>query len=156
VTDDDQLADRLLAMWETLDPPPAGLADRVLFGLELASLDAGLLSFTGELELAGARAAAGGEDRARTITFGSDAVSVMLTLSGCASGAHRIDGWIIPSGALRVELRTARASRTAVADDTGRFAFDDVAAGLVQVVVHPTDGAVPVLAKPLVTTPFKL
>jgi hypothetical protein len=58
----------------------------------------------------------------------------------------RIDGRLAPAAQLRVELRSAGTapdapptSEIVVSDDAGRFAFDAVDHGLVQLVVHPID-----------------
>jgi hypothetical protein len=140
--------DTLRLMWTERDPVPADLAERVSVALAVSDLDAELLELVeGMLSPAGAR----GEDRTRTVTFSSDTLSVMVTIDHGPGGA-RLDGWVADGGGLRVELRSGSASRDVVTDEDGRFAFDAVPAGLVRLVVHPTDGAALVLARP-VTTP---
>jgi hypothetical protein len=138
----------LRLMWTERDPMPDDLADRVSVALAVADLDAELLELVeGALTGAGAR----GEDRTRTVTFSNETVSVMVTIDHGAGGA-RLDGWVTEGGGLRVELRTGPTSRDTVADEDGRFAFDGVPAGLVRLVLHPTDGAALRLGRP-VTTP---
>ena len=146
--------DTLRLMWSERDPVPAGLADRVSAALAVdsavrlavADLDAELLELVEDLSLSGAR----GEDRARTVTFSSDTVSVMVTIDDGPRGA-RLDGWIGDGGGLRVELRAAGGSRDTVADEDGRFAFDAVPPGVVRLVVHPTGTAALRLARAVVT-----
>ncbi len=147
MTDDDvALQGTLRRMWESVDPVPADLADRALFLLQLENLEAELLRMT-EVDLAGAR----GEETARTITFDSDHVAVMVTLSGPAVGPRRIDGWITPPAALRVEARTRSGSTQTVSDDSGRFSFPELQPSLVQLVLHPTEGSSVELPRPVVT-----
>jgi hypothetical protein len=155
------LAD-LRVMWEELDPAPPDLASRALFRLEVESvfdtgdLDAELMSLEGPLALAGAR----GAETASSITFSSTSLTVMITVSPALSPATaerlRLDGWIAPSAALRMELRTTAGVAEACADDDGRFVFPDVPAGLVQLTIHPTDGAAINLAGPVRTPAVEL
>lgn len=146
VSDTDWL-ETLRLMWTERDPVPADLADRVSVALAVADLDAELLELVeGALSGTGAR----GEDRTRTVTFSSETVSVMMTIDHGAAGA-RLDGWVTDGGGLRVELRTGASSRDTVADEDGRFAFDGVPAGLVRLVLHPTDGARLRLGRPVAT-----
>jgi hypothetical protein len=149
---DAEWLETLRLMWTEHDPVPADLADRVSVALATVDLDAELLELVeGLLSTAGAR----GEDRTRTVTFSSETVSVMVTIDAGPGGA-RLDGWIADGGGLRVELRTGQptgtVSRDVVTDEDGRFAFERVPAGVVRLVVHPTDGAALLLARP-VTTP---
>jgi hypothetical protein len=145
---DDALLGRLRRMWEASDPVPDDLAERVVFAVGLDNVEFELLRLHEVLEPAGAR----GPENARTVTFGSDSLSVMVTLSA----EHRIDGWIAPGAALRVELRTSRGVQETVADPTGRFALTDVPSGLVQLVIHPTEGASVALTRPVVTPALQL
>lgn len=136
----------LRLMWSERDPVPAGLADRVSVALAVADLDAELLELVEDLAVTGAR----GEDRARTVTFSSDTVSVMVTIDDGPRGA-RLDGWIGDGGGLRVELRGPDGSRDTVADEDGRFAFEAVPSGVVRLVLHPTGTAALRLARAVVT-----
>jgi hypothetical protein len=152
------LAD-LRTMWQECDPEPADLAERVLFALSLEDAEFELLTLQESVGLTGARSAkhaeARGTETARSVTFGSESLTVMITLS-IQEHQHRIDGWIVPSAALRVELRTSRGPKETTADPTGRFSIDDVPAGLMQLVIHPTEGAVVTLARPVVTPALQL
>jgi hypothetical protein len=149
-TEERTLLAQLRRMWETVDPPPADLAARTLFRLameDLDSIEVELMSLQQELSVAGARA----PETASTITFASESLTVMITVSPSGVEHHRLDGWIAPSAALRVELRTATGVRDGAADIDGRFAFTEVPAGPIQLVIHPTDGATVRLARPVVT-----
>src|SRR5882724_5413661 len=118
---DGALTRRLRRMWEAVDPPAADLADRMLFVLELEDLEFEMLRPQEMLQPAGAR----GHESASTVTFTSDSLSVMVTLPGSSPGSHRLDGYIVPAAALRVELRAQHGCQHTVADPTGRFAFPD-------------------------------
>jgi hypothetical protein len=142
---------QLREMWEAADPAPADLAERMIFTLQLENLEFELLRLHDVLEPVGAR----GHETARTVTFGSDSLTVMVSMSGSGRPPHRVDGWIA-AAALRVELRTARGTRETTADVDGRFAFTEVPAGLIQLVLHPTPGADLTLARPVVTPAIQL
>jgi hypothetical protein len=149
-TEERSLLAQLRRMWETVDPPPPDLAARSLLRLameDLESLEVELMSLQQELSPAGAR----GPETASTITFASESLTVMITVSPSGVEHHRLDGWIAPSAALRLELRTATGVRDGLADIDGRFAFTEVPAGLIQLVIHPTDGASVRLSRPVVT-----
>jgi len=142
----------LREMWEAADPAPVDLAERMIFTLQLENLEFELLRLHDVLEPVGAR----GHETARTVTFGSDSLTVMVSMSGSGRPPHRVDGWIAPAAALRVELRTARGTRETTADVDGRFAFTEVPAGLIRLVLYPTAGAGVTLARPVVTPAVQL
>jgi hypothetical protein len=152
MTDDQALLLRLRGAWAQADPAPADLAERVLFTLQLENLEFELLRLQDVLEPVGAR----GHETARTVTFGSDSLTVMVTMSGPGQPPRRVDGWIAPAAALRVELRTTRGTQETTADDDGRFAFTEVPAGMIQLVLHPTTGADISLVRPVVTPAVQL
>jgi len=152
------LLDDLRSMWEEIDPAPSGLATRALFRLEVEaalaadSLGAELMHLEEPLSLAGARAG----ETASSITFSSTSLTVMVTVSAAPAHRRRLDGWIAPSAALRMELRTTTGIEEARADDDGRFVFADIPAGLVQLTIHPTEGAAIHLAGPVRTPAVEL
>ncbi len=136
-TDVDTL-DGLREMWEHLDPVPAGLADRVAFALEVE----GLVAAADDLDLELMRlvqeqpALAGSRGEAvRTITFGSESLTVMLAL-GDVAGGFRVDGWVAPGGRRRIEARTADGSTEVLCDSTGRFSLPLVPPGHFQLVLQ--------------------
>ena len=136
--EDAGLLDEVRRMWAERDPVPADLAERVSFALSLEDLEVELL----ELEratpvLAGHR----GEEQIRTLTFTGDNLCVMVSITPEAGRLRRIDGWIDDGGGLDVELRLKVGTRLERADEQGRFAFDGVGGGLVQLLFHPADGA---------------
>jgi len=127
----------LRELYERLDPMAPDLVDRIQFALELEDLDVEVSRLAPLHEVpAGAR----GEEETRTITFDSDRLTIMFSVSPSAGGRLRLDGWLAPPAAHRVELRTERGPIRTEADPDGRFAVDDVPHGLVQLVVQPADG----------------
>ena len=138
--DDFDLAilDQLAAVHAVVDPPPADLDLRVRFALDLEDLEAELARRTEDVWVgSGARAS----ERARTVTFEADSRTVMITIGERPDGLLRMDGWLAPAAALQVELRFADAlpNLAVLADDAGRFVFDAVSPGIVQLLVHPHD-----------------
>jgi hypothetical protein len=134
----------ILARIGRFDPPPPDLDERVLFALTLDDLDAVAVEVARlsaeELTTSGARAG----ERTRTITFEADSRTVMITLVERPDNLLRIDGWLAPGEAARVELRFPEPApvRTVTADPTGRFVFDEVPHGLAQLLVHGTPSVV--------------
>ena len=126
-------------LFETLDPVPAGLVDRIAFGITLDALHAEIAELQRGAVLAGAR----NEDvtSAQTVTFTSSAMSTMVTITPTSADRVRIDGWIAPGADVAVELRLVGESRSTVADADGRFVFDDVPRGLAQFVLRPPSDA---------------
>jgi hypothetical protein len=149
---DADLLGHIRTAWEAADPAPPGLADRILFALQLENLEYELMRLQDTEELVGARSGSGVE----TVTFTGDHLTVMLMLPRAGDPERRLDGWLAPGAALRVELRAGGTRRDTVASPDGRFAFSDVPAGLLQLVVHPTDGATVALARPVVTPAIQL
>lgn len=150
---DDDLLDLLAEVWQRCDPPPADLAERVSFALSLEDLEVELLRVSEQtLSLSGTRA----EDQARTVTFSSDTLSVMVMINEGQIGKVRLDGWIDGGGGLQVGLRIDGSERTTSADGDGRFSFDAVPSGLTQLVFHPTDGAQARLPRSVVTPAIRV
>lgn len=126
----------IAALYVKTDPMPASLIERLQFAVSLDALNAELaeLAELGAGELASAR---GGEvSEVKTLTFTSDTLTTMVTISAAGPDRVRIDGWAAPGAGATVELRQLEVSRTAAADADGRFVFEDVAHGLTRFVVR--------------------
>jgi hypothetical protein len=121
---------------EQLDPPPPDLTERVLFALASRDLDGELARLQAD-QLVGSGARSG--ERTRTISFDAPSLAIMVTVVDLPDGRLRLDGWLAPAAALRVELRlgdgTRRTTLSSMADAAGRFVFATVPHGLVQLVV---------------------
>ena len=139
MTDDATLMARMRELWERADPPPAHLADHVLFALEVENLDTEfeLLRLTDrDTALAGARAARGTASEVTHITFAGKSLTVMLAVAR-AEDRRRIDGWIAPAAACRIVVHSADGEATSSADESGRFVLESLPAGMLRLVFHP-------------------
>lgn len=146
--DDQAILDRLAGIYERLDPPSVDLDERVLFAIALEDADAQVARL-GQWQMAGSGPR--GTERIRTVTFDADSRAVMITVAHRADGMVRIDGWLAPAAALRVELRLLEPAppRFVIADAAGRFVFDDVPHGIAQLLVHqPADETAPRVITP--------
>lgn len=151
--EDAMLLAELARLYERVDPVPEGLVERIGFTLALADLEVELARLTAEYgQLVGAR----GEEQARTVTFCSESLTVMVTITPEERDAFRLDGWIAPPSPLRVELRHDRASRSTQADADGRFDFTNVRNGLVQLVFQSAERSEVQLRAPVVTPALQL
>lgn len=135
-TDAAILAD-LRRLYTAADPMPVSLVDRVQFALALEDVDVEVARLAEQYELPfGARG-----DETRTVTFDSDSLTVMVSITEDSEGTLRLDGWLAPPGPHRIEVRTEHGQRVAEADAEGRFAVDGVPHGMAQLVVQPLPGA---------------
>jgi hypothetical protein len=141
------ILDGIRDLFEAVDPIPPDLVERVCFALAVENLDVDVFRRLEEPALAGAR----GHEESRTITFDSESLTIMVSITPTGYDVVRLDGWLAPPAGHKVELRTARGPLTTTADDQGRFALDDVPHGLAQLVVHPIDHDLSALARSVVT-----
>jgi len=123
----------LRAMWERVDPMPAGLVDQFVFVLELHDVDAEMCHLAERHTLVGTR----GEEHSALVIFDSDSLTIMVKIDKRDDGRVRLDGWLNPPASHRIELRSLTGSMFTTSDDAGRFALQDVSAGTAQLVVHP-------------------
>jgi hypothetical protein len=142
---DATILDGVRAVYDSIDPMPAGLVDRVIFALASGQLAAEIARLEPRQPVA-ARSA----QRTRTMTFEAESLTIMVTLTEVAGGQLRLDGWLAPAASLRVELRRASGSDTATADETGRFVFPAVDPSLVQLLVFRDDPHSPWIVTPAV------
>jgi hypothetical protein len=131
--EDQHLAEEIANVYRVVDPVPATLVERLQFALALESPEFEVLRPQEEDALpAGVR---GGED-SRTITFDSEILTIMISVSARDDHAVRVDGWLAPPGDHLVELRCGGGAHVVRADDQGRFVLDVVPRGLSQLVVR--------------------
>ncbi|MGW0811206.1 hypothetical protein [Nonomuraea sp. NPDC002799] len=131
--EDELLLDDIADVYRAVDPVPATLVERLQFALALESPEFEILRPQPDAVLpAGVR---GGED-SRTITFDSEILTIMISVSVRDDHAVRVDGWLAPPGDHLVELRGCTGAHTVRADDQGRFVLDLVPRGLSQLVVR--------------------
>jgi hypothetical protein len=146
---DGALMQRIAELYDAIDPVPDDLIDRLQFGITLDALNAELAEL--QLTPAGALAsrAAAEASEVKTLTFTSDSLTTMITISVAGPDRVRIDGWCAPGANVSVELRQGSHSLHTEADADGRFVFEDVAHAMTRFVVRPPEPA----AHPPVVTP---
>ncbi|MFC7490258.1 MULTISPECIES: hypothetical protein [unclassified Knoellia] len=143
--DDDRALSLLRTHWTLADPVPTDLAERVKFAMTVASLEAEVAHLMSNSAEVGAMRTTE-YDRATTVTFESEGMSIMVTLEESDRGLMLLRGWVTATGA-EVELRERSRSRTTTADDDGRFVFEGVERGTVHLVIrdHDEPGSRPVI-----------
>jgi hypothetical protein len=140
---DGRILNRVARLFDRIDPVPNELVERLQFAISLEALNAELA----ELQQLDSLSAARGADETKTLTFTSESLTTMVTVTEAGPDRVRIDGWCAPGAGASVELRQVANSIQVEADEDGRFVFDDVAHGLTRFVVrkgHDT-GANPVI-----------
>jgi hypothetical protein len=143
---DGVLMQRIAALYESLDPVPHDLVERLQFGISLDALNAELAELQ-QLPMAMASRSAETSE-VKTLTFTSDSMTTMVTISPSGPDRVRIDGWAAPGARVLVELRQVSGSQQTEADDDGRFVFEDVSHGLTRFVVR---APAPSTRQPVVT-----
>ncbi|MFT4295693.1 MAG: hypothetical protein QM582_09810 [Micropruina sp.] len=133
----DPLLVAIKKMYEELDPPPAGLTERVLVALAVDDLDLEYELLTmvhRSQQLAGVRS---GDDQKLVMEFTAPGVTVMLRISPVDAGHRRIDGWVTRTADANAEPAELTASlwqeqgtHTCVVGAHGRFEFAGVPRGL--------------------------
>ena len=125
--------DDIRGLFESADPMPADLPERIRFGLALRDLEVEVARLAEEDQLA---VAARGSEQSRTITFDSDSLTIMIRIDANLDGTVRVDGWLAPPQRRQVEIKTAAEPLTVASDAQGRFAFARVPSGMAQLIVH--------------------
>jgi hypothetical protein len=126
--------DALRGFLEQADPVPAGLVERIEFELTLDALQAEVATLT-QVDLVGSGARTATE-AVRTVTFTSESVTTMVTLTPQPAATVRVDGWAAPGAGVRVELLHSGGSQQTEADEDGRFVFEGVPTGLAKFVLQ--------------------
>jgi hypothetical protein len=134
--DDLALIERLGALWERNDPVPAGLVDRIEFALTLDALEIEVATLT-QVDLAASGSRSAAAEAMRTVTFTSETLDTMVTLTEAPDGTVRVDGWIAPGSAMRVEVLLESSRLEVESDDDGRFVLESVPKGLAKFALHP-------------------
>jgi hypothetical protein len=140
---DQDILDGIAEVYSQIDPVPDDLVVRSQFAITLDALHAEVAELQRwEADTSVARAEAPTE--VETITFSGSSLTTMVTINQVDSETVRIDGWSAPGAQVQVELRLENETRRTVADDDGRFVFEDVPHGLAQFLLRPVEG-VPVI-----------
>jgi hypothetical protein len=138
--EDVRILERVAAVYSQLDPVPAGLADRISFGITLDALHAEIAELQRSGDLVGVRAEAAPVD-SQTVTFTSSDLTTMVTITPTGADRVRIDGWVDPGAGVEIELRLPGESMHTAADADARFVFADVPRGLAQFVLRRSNGS---------------
>lgn len=136
---DAALMAELRALWETVDPVPDDLADQIVTAIAMADFarEWELLSLVTDAELSAVRSGS----ETLTLQFSDGSTSVLLHVTEAAGGGRRVDGWV-DGDATEVQLLQDVREWLAEPDQHGRFAFDQVPAGLcrLRLTVRQSDG----------------
>lgn len=133
--DDLVVLNAIRALYDEADPVPDGLVERIQFEITLDALEAELATLM-QLDLAEAGARGAATEAVRTITFTSESLTTMVTLTPQPGGAVRVDGWAAPGAGIRVEVLLPGGPRETYADEDGRFVFDALPSGLAKFALH--------------------
>lgn len=137
MTGEEEILGRIGELWDRVDPAPGGLAELTAFAYGFTTPDDEIARAIRGPRTAGAR----GDTLARSITFESPSLTIMVSINDNDDGTVRVDGWLTPPAAHPVELRTSDGVRSTASDDTGRFSFSRVVRALTQFAVR-TNGTV--------------
>jgi hypothetical protein len=127
------------ALYDTTDPVPEDLVERIHFSLALDEMFDEVARMTRvPLDAMAVRGEQSTGTRTETLTFSADRLTAMVTVSRVAPGRLRLDGWLAPPQAFRVRIRVqGGAEREVFADEQGRFSFDGLDEGFGQLSFHP-------------------
>src|ERR1700730_4053722 len=95
--------DVIRALFDAGAPTHADPTERIRFSLALRDLEIEVARFAEEDQLA---VAARGKEQARTITFDSDSLTIMIRIDANRDGTVRVDGWLAPPQCRQVEIKT--------------------------------------------------
>ncbi|MCU1658910.1 MAG: hypothetical protein JWO57_3566 [Pseudonocardiales bacterium] len=132
--EDVRVLGEIAALYQSLDPVPSALVERIQFGITLDALHAEVAELQRNGERVGGRSGAATADQ--TVTFTSASLTTMVAITSISAGRARLDGWVAPGDGIAVELRVIGETRHTTADSDGRFVFDDVPRGLAQLVLR--------------------
>lgn len=144
------LLNSLRAMYDEADPVPDGLVERIQFELTLDALEAELATLM-QFDLADAGVRGTATEAVRTITFTSESLTTMVTLTPQPDNTVRVDGWAAPGAGVRVEVMLPSGPQQTFADDDGRFVFDNLPNGLAKFALHvPKDDGISTVVSPTI------
>ena len=154
--DDTALLAAVARVWELADPPPEGLADGAIARIAAEDLEFDLLVLVStDGALAGVRHAGpeqGDEPGARMLEYEGPDVRIYVRLNRIEDRT-RLDGWVVPVGALKVQLSTEGPEEAleSTVDEFGRFEFASASPGPSRLTFLDDSGG---SARPRVTPPF--
>jgi hypothetical protein len=152
---DAALLDELAELLTTVDPVPDDLVERIQFSLALDEMYAEIASITRmEHDALAVRSEPVAGTRTETLTFSADSLTAMVTVTRHGAEQVRLDGWLAPPVAMRVQLRMQEGTKQVLADASGRFVLDGLPEGFAQLSFHPADEADDTDGAGVVVTPL--
>lgn len=146
---DATILDLLRAAASALDPVPDGLTERAQFAVAWDEVEAELADIR-RTSLGGYAGVRGGAVQPPTsITFSVPGVALVVSVTRRVGNRLRLDGWLTPPDTYEVALRL-RGETTTVTATEGRFAFQDIPAGLGQFLVRRAEHDVDLMLTPAV------
>jgi hypothetical protein len=147
---DTALLDEVAQLYQAVDPVPHGLIDRLSFSLALDELYAEVAAVSRVTPDAVGVRSDPTDVRTQTLTFSAESLTAMITVTHMGPDQVRVDGWVAPAHRLRVRLRTPDDRLETLADDAGRFSFQGLPGGFVQLSFHaePDEGGPPTVVTP--------
>jgi hypothetical protein len=137
-SDGSRTLDSIRELFQTTDPMPPDLPERIRFALALRHLEVEVARVAEADERA---VAVRGTECSRTVTFDSDSLTIMIRIDANPDGTARIDGWLAPAQRseieMKIEMKTGPRSLSAACDEHGRFVFARVPRGTAQLLVRP-------------------
>lgn len=127
--DDHEILSGLHDWFTEHDPLPDNLIDKIKFELTLEALRTEVAQLV-QMETVDSGVRTAATESVRTITFTSESLTTMVTITPQADSTVRVDGWATPGAGLTVRALQADAITETVADDDGRFALEHLKAGL--------------------------
>jgi hypothetical protein len=144
------LLNSLRAYYDERDPVPDGLVERIQFEITLDALHTEVATLT-QLDMATSGTRSATTEAVRTITFNSESLTTMVTLTPLDDDTVRVDGWAAPGAGIRVELLLPDGPRNTFADEDGRFVFEAVPCGLAKFALHvPRDSEFSTVLSPTI------
>lgn len=129
------LLNSIRSSYDEHDPAPEGLVERIQFEITLDALHTEVATLT-QLDMAASGTRSTATEAVRTITFSSESLTTMVTLTPLDDGTVRVDGWAAPGAGIRVDVLLHDGPRSTYADEDGRFVFEGVPCGLAKFALH--------------------
>jgi hypothetical protein len=130
---------RIRSFFESADPVPPGLHERVRFRVAVARLQAEAAAIVAEAVREDPVLARGTAEESRTITFDSTELTIMIRIDSNADDTVRLDGWLAPPRRCQVEVASPGGFIVADVGADGRFVFPQVPHGTIRLIVRPPD-----------------
>ncbi|HZL75184.1 MAG TPA: hypothetical protein VFB83_07390 [Propionibacteriaceae bacterium] len=129
------LLNSIRSYYDEHDPVPEGLVERIEFEITLDALRTEVATLT-RLDMAAAGTRGAATETVRTITFSSQSLTTMVSLTPLEDGTVRVDGWAAPGAGIRVDVLLPDGPRSTHADEDGRFVFERVPSGLAKFALY--------------------